>query len=232
MAEDIFLKSTPMNAPSKSVQLPARVNSALLLKNARPGEPVIVLKIDGVGFTGDFEFQVEHRSFLFRYDLKLGGHVLRVPFHIWMQDKAKLAHDIMSRKQRHCFVTLIEFTPVATASEETDLQGGEPATRQAHNLKAEGSIPSPAPTVEPEPESAQETPLEAPGPIMYGEMPLHEAVTGVLHQAGSAVRIKAIAHQLDVSEDSIRTALEEPSADAEIASAGWVRIKVQETPAD
>lgn len=267
---------SPMN-PKLSTHLPSRVNSALFAKHLIPGEPVVVVKIEGLGFTGDYDHQLEGRAFVFRHDVKAGGHTLRIPAHLWMQNKAKLAHELMARRTRLPMIALIEYSPAAPAaipqtqsstpsheaaplpkdikewttdqilSASTDdiiaaclaaepagaipqTQGGEAATHQTHALENEGSTPSPETIAPPLPETTPTT--EPSGPIMYGEMPLHEAVSGILKEAGSAIRIKAMSHQLSVSEDDIRAALTDADSTAEIANAGWVRLKPQETPAD
>lgn len=208
---------SPMN-PKLSTHLPSRVNSALFAKHLIPGEPVVVLVIEGLGFTGDYDHQTEGRAFVFRHDVKAGGHTLRIPMNLWMQNKAKLARDLMGRRTRLPIITLVELSAVA------------PAVPQTHALENEGSTPSPETTVPPPPDATPES--EPTWPIMYGEMPLHEAVSGILKEAGNAIRIKAVAHQLSVSEDDIRTALADPASTVEIANAGWVRLKPQETPAD
>ena len=225
---------SPMN-PKLSTNLPSRVNSALFAKHLIPGEPVVVVKIEGLGFTGDYDHQLEGRAFVFRHDVKAGGHTLRIPAHLWMQNKAKLAHELMARRTRLPMIALIEYSPAAPldATPPTSIpqtQGGEAATHQTHALENEGSTPSPETIAPPLPEATPTT--EPSGPIMYGEMPLHEAVSAVVKQADFAMRIKAIAHQLSVPEDEIRTALADPASTVEIANAGWVRLKPQETPAD
>ncbi len=199
----------------------------------------MIVKIDGMGFTGDYDHQVENRSFVFRFDVRLGGHILRVPYHLWMQDKARLAHDLMGRKFRWPMIVLIEFTPLEAASapaantspvideqqpatgdagDEGNTENSQPNGGERASSETTGNAPDDQPT-----ENVQKAPL------MYGEMPLHQAVSDLVKDG--ALRIKAVAHQLDKPEDDVRAAIEDPASLAEIAQGGWVRLKVPEEPA-
>lgn len=233
--------SQPTPAPSKPVILPPRVNSPLLAKFQKPGEPVIVVKIADLGMTSDFDMQVGNRSYLFRWDSRKGGHILRVPHGIWHQNKEQVANEIMyQRKMRYPVIVTVEL-PAVEALPISTTQGGEAASRQPHTLENEGSNPSPGTIVLPpsneapfadgadkvkKPKDEQTEGNKEPEPpkvLMYGEMPLHAAVAELVKE--SAIRVKAIAHQLDVPEDDIRAALKDPESTAEVANAGWVRIK-------
>lgn len=223
--------------PAKPIIIPPRVNSVLLMKHLQQGEPVIVVKIADLGMTSDFDMQVGNRSYLFRWDHRKGGHILRVPHSIWHQNKEQMANEIMyQRKLRYPVIVTVDLPEGATISKA---QGGEAASRQSHNLENEGSNPSPetipvppsnegfvedVPTDQPQETAAPcSQPAQDSGVIMYGEIPLHQAVAALL-DSGST-KLKAAAHHLDVSEDSIRAALKEPASTIRVGNAGWILPK-------
>lgn len=81
--------------------LPARVDSSILARYLTAGEPVVIVKLVSVGNTAPYDFRDAKgsRSYVFRWDLKAGGHVLRVPLSLWQANKAQIAHDIMDQRR-------------------------------------------------------------------------------------------------------------------------------------
>lgn len=81
--------------------LPARVDSSILARYLTAGEPVVLVKLVSVGNTSPYDFRDAKgsRSYVFRWDLKAGGHVLRVPLSLWQANKAQIAHDIMDQRR-------------------------------------------------------------------------------------------------------------------------------------
>lgn len=99
--------------------LPARVDSSILARYLTAGEPVVLVKLVSVGNTSPYDFRDAKgsRSYVFRWDLKAGGHVLRVPLSLWQANKAQIAHDIMDqRRLPNAIVVTVEMPvpPVTT----------------------------------------------------------------------------------------------------------------------
>lgn len=108
------MPTTPIPA-----NLPARLDSATLAKYIQDGEPVIVAKFLGVGNTSPYDYRAkDNRAYVFRYDPKLEGHVLRIPLRIWQGDGKKrptdnLAHAMMDeRRMPHPMVITVEMPKV------------------------------------------------------------------------------------------------------------------------
>lgn len=99
--------------------LPARVDSTILARYLTAGEPVVLVKLVAVGNTAPYDFRDAKgsRAYVFRWDLKAGGHVLRVPLSLWQANKAQMAHDIMDqRRLANAIVVTVEMPvpPVTT----------------------------------------------------------------------------------------------------------------------
>lgn len=95
-----------------SLVLPAQVNAQIMKRYFRPGDPVIVLIAKGIGSTDPYEFRDrEGRSYTLNWDAKLDGHVLRLPWHLWMAEEGKLAQVIMHRRKvPFAMVVLVELS--------------------------------------------------------------------------------------------------------------------------
>jgi hypothetical protein len=98
-------------------RLPARVDSALLARHRRDAEPLVLLKLVGVGNTAPYDFHDKGtRSYIFRFESAQEGHILRVPLHLWQAEGARLAHDIMDqRRQPHALIVFLDMAAPATA---------------------------------------------------------------------------------------------------------------------
>jgi len=107
--------------------LPARVDSAMLAKYRQDGEPVIILKLIGVGNTALFDFRDKGtRSYVFRFDSTFGGHIIRIPLSLWQANKGQMAHDIMDqRRTTQTMIVLVEM-PTPAPIEQPSLT--EPLT--------------------------------------------------------------------------------------------------------
>lgn len=100
--------------------LPARVDSSILAKHLTAGEPVVLVKLVSVGNTAPYDFRDAKgsRAYVFRWDLKAGGHILRVPLHLWQANKAQIAHDIMDqRRLPNAIVVTVELPQTLNAAE-------------------------------------------------------------------------------------------------------------------
>lgn len=106
---------TTPNTPALS-RLPARVDSTLLAKHRRADEPLVVLKLVGVGNIAPYDFHDKGtRSYIFRHESAQEGHILRVPLHLWQADGARMAHDLMDqRRLPHAMVVFLD--PATTAA--------------------------------------------------------------------------------------------------------------------
>jgi hypothetical protein len=93
--------------------LPSRVDSSTLAKFLQDGEPVVLVKLIGVGNSAPYDFRDKGtRSYIFRFDAAQEGHVLRIPLHLWQENRARLAHDIMDqRHMAHSMVVTLETPP-------------------------------------------------------------------------------------------------------------------------
>lgn len=96
-----------------------RVTANVMAGHLRPGEPVVVLVAKGIGSTQPYEFRDrDGRSYLMGWDLKADGHVLRVPWHLWMGNGARLANAMMDqRRLAFAMVVLVEL-PEAAAGDD------------------------------------------------------------------------------------------------------------------
>ena len=130
--------------------LPARVDSAVLAKYRHPGEPLIIVKLVGVGNSAPYDFHDKGtRSFIFRYESQQEGHILRVPLHLWQENKARLAHDIMDQRRlpHALIVTLEQPALTSTAILPADTEMGATDTRaDARIVVGPGAVPTVAPT--------------------------------------------------------------------------------------
>ncbi len=207
----------------KNTSLPTRVDSSILAKLAQPGDPFVILIISGIGSTAPFEFRdKKQRYFILRWDTKHNGHVVRIPLPLWQRNNHEIALDIMDQpRQRLNLIVKIEgeCQLVPTLEQVT-------AAKQAMEVPAESVEPQPhaPPPAVPYPEAENESvPVGDPDALMYGEMPLHEAVAKLVEDGPQ--RIKAVAAQLEADESDITLALTSSASAAEVASGGWVRIK-------
>ena len=102
--------TTPCPSLTTVATLPGRVDSALLAKFRREDEPLVVLKLIGVGNSAPYDFHDKGtRSYIFRFESQMEGHILRVPLHLWQAGKGRLAHDLMEqRRLPHAMVVLLE----------------------------------------------------------------------------------------------------------------------------
>lgn len=94
--------------------IPSRVDSSLLAKYRREGDPVIVVKLLGVGSLSPFDYRGRDvRSYVFRYEPVEQGHILRVPSHLWHENRAAIARDIMEQRGPHMLIVTVEMPAAA-----------------------------------------------------------------------------------------------------------------------
>src|SRR6476620_3752217 len=92
--------TTPCPSLTTVITLPGRVDSALLAKFRRADEPLVVVKLVGVANNAPYDFHDKGtRSYIFRFESALEGHILRVPLHLWQAGKGRLAHDLMEQRR-------------------------------------------------------------------------------------------------------------------------------------
>ncbi len=225
--------------------LPGRVDSSMLAKFRRADEPLVVLKLVGVGNNAPYDFHDKGtRSYIFRFESQMEGHILRVPLHLWQAGKGRLAHELMEqRRLPHAMVVLLESPPTAAkpAPLLSDTQmGATDTSTDARNVVGPGAEPTVAPALVEEKtmaersltvvddgltetsssEAATSAPTEA-VPLIGGR-PLHEAAYDLVE---APRRIKALAALLGVTEDELRAGIAQADSRVELAHAGWVKRK-------
>lgn len=131
------------------ITLPGRVDSALLAKFRRADEPLIVVKLVGVGNNAPYDFHDKGtRSYIFRFESLLEGHILRVPLHLWQAGKGRLAHDLMEqRRLPHAMVVLLEPPTAAKPTPPMNLteMGATDTSTDTRNVVGPGAEPTVAP---------------------------------------------------------------------------------------
>lgn len=225
--------------------LPARVDSALLAKHRRADDPLVVVKLVGVGNNAPYDFHDKGtRSYIFRFESALEGHILRVPLHLWQAGKGRLAHDLMEqRRLPHAMVVTLDAPTAAKATPLTNLTemgatdtstdtrivvgpGAEPtvapASAQEKALKAEADVKAKAPVADAPTVSVAATSVQAVVPPLIAGRPLHEAAYELVEPPK---RLRALAALLGVAEDALRTGIGHADSRIELANAGWVRRK-------
>lgn len=150
------------------VTIPALSDSATLAKFQTSGDPVVIVKMTAVGNNQPYTHRAGDKSFIFRWASELQGHILRVPLALWMQNKAKLAHELLDQRQSsRSLVVLFEMPApseikLCEVSEPVDLRPGNVIfsptssemgaadTTPAQNVVGLSDEPTAAPAVEQE----------------------------------------------------------------------------------
>ena len=226
----------PTTHTSAVTLLPGRVDSVLLSKFLLEGEPVIVVKLVGVGNTAPYDFRGKGtRSFMFRFDSRLDGHTLRVPLHLWQEAQGRLAHELMDQRHlTHSMIVLVEMpsapaaVPPLPPPAADEQRGATDTSTSTRNVVGPGSV---EPTVAPASGNAQgldearpvHEASSSPEPLPLHEgRPLHEALFTLVE---SPKRIKALAALLGVTEPILRRAITTADSHIELAASGWLRRK-------
>ena len=124
------------------VKLPNRLNSEVLRRLAVPGEPFMLILATNVGDVSPYELTDENgRSYIFRWDVKEGCHVLRVPVSVWTQNRRAMALALFDTRHRN--------GPNLVPVPEFQSQGSSVAERGTHNSEVGGAIPPPATIMKP-----------------------------------------------------------------------------------
>lgn len=214
--------TTPCPSLSTVLTLPARVDSALLAKHRRADEPLVVVKLVGVGNNAPYDFHDKGtRSYIFRFESAQEGHILRVPLHLWQAGKGRLAHDLMEqRRLPHAMVVTLDAPTEAKPTPSTNLteMGATDTSTDTRNVVGPGAEP----TVAPASLSVAATNVQAVVPPLIDGRPLHEAAYALVEPPK---RLKALAALLGVAEDALRASIGQADSRIELANAGWVRRK-------
>ena len=214
--------TTPCSSLSTVITLPGRVDSALLAKHRRADEPLVVVKLVGVGNTAPYDFHDKGtRSYIFRFESAQEGHILRVPLHLWQAGKGRLAHDLMEqRRLPHAMVVTLDAPTEAKPAPSTNLteMGATDTSTDTRNVVGPGAEP----TVAPASLSVAATSVQAAEPPLIAGRPLHEAAYALVEPPK---RLKALAALLGVAEGALREAIGQADSRIELANAGWVRRK-------
>ena len=210
----------------------------MLLRHAKPGEPIVAIKAVGVGSTGPFEFRDrESRYYVMRWEHSSEGHVIKMPLSLYMEAKHRLAHDILDqRRLAFPMVVLFELPePVAEPAPEKEAETVTATSPEVETTEEMGEGAESAETVgggdaEPAPEPASVETVETvtidPETLMFGDIRLHAAVSDLVREGPQ--RLNAVAAQLAVEPEEVKFAMSAPSSESELGHAGWVRIKSTE----
>jgi hypothetical protein len=210
--------------------LPARVDSSILARYLTAEEPVVLVKLVSVGNTSPYDFRDAKgsRSYVFRWDLKAGGHVLRVPLSLWQANKAQMAHDIMDqRRLPNAIVVTVEMPVKAPETTSPTKKGATETTNEGDAQNVVGLSQASQPTVAPASESPANDPLpqeEAPG-VNTASLTDDKLAELAFDNVEQPKRIKALAAILGVEEEALRAVIESTGSKVELAKAGWVRRK-------
>ena len=229
--------TTPCPSLTTVLTLPGRVDSALLAKHRRADDPLVVVKLVGVGNNAPYDFHDKGtRSYVFRFESALEGHILRVPLHLWQAGKGRLAHDLMEqRRLPHAMVVTLDAPAAAKTALITNLteMGATDTSTDTRNVVGPGAEPTVAPaSAEEKAEMTQRaaeatisvaaTSGQAVVPPLIAGRPLHEAAYELVEPPK---RLKALAALLGVAEDALRAGIGHADSRIELANAGWVRRK-------
>lgn len=240
--------TTPCPSLSTVITLPGRVDSALLAKHRRADEPLIVLKLVGVGNTAPYDFHDKGtRSYIFRFESAQEGHILRVPLHLWQAGKGRLAHDLMEqRRLPHAMVVTLDAPTEAKPTPPTNLteMGATDTSTDTRNVVGPGAEPTVAPAfaqaTDGRPASEEKKTVAEGGLTEVSQTTANDgqqspttansAASTLLHEAAYALveppkRLKALAALLGVAEGALREAIGHADSRLELANAGWVRRK-------
>ena len=166
----------------------------------RAGEPVVVVVAKGIGATLPYEFRDrEGRGFLLNWDVKLDGHVMRVPWHVWMAEGGRLAEVMLNqRRLPFAMVVLVEWEGM-----KKEAGGNEKADEVV--LK-EGEVPT-----------TGRSPGDEEDVLCYSRM---REMLGC-----GAMRLRALGWALDMEERELREMLERVECPAVVTATGWVKLR-------
>jgi hypothetical protein len=224
--------TTPCPSLTTVATLPGRVDSSMLAKFRRADEPLVVVKLVGVGNNAPYDFHDKGtRSYIFRFESQLEGHILRVPLHLWQAGRGRLAHELMEqRRLPHAMVVLLEPPRPAkptTLLSDTEM-GATDTSTDARNVVGPGAEPTVAPASGEKTVAEQSLTVvdggltETRTTSVHGARPLHELAYDLVEQPK---RLKVLAALLGEAEGALRAALVHPDSRIELANAGWVRRK-------
>ncbi len=126
-----------MPKPLPTFQLPRLFDSALLLKQASPGETIVVVLYKDAYNQSPFQFGDTHgRVAIFTFEAKYGCHALRVPESIWNATNGAMAEAFMQSGSRDRFVVRTE-TPAAAKLAESTPQAVSPIAALIDAMKAD-----------------------------------------------------------------------------------------------
>jgi hypothetical protein len=201
-----------------TARLPMRVSAQILLSHRLPGEPVIIMMIFGVGTTAPYEFRDdEGRDYVCRWETKIGGHVMRVPAHLWAANNHKMARSCMERRrQQYPVVVGIELAEVGEVASPVEFTERSVEPEGVAVGLGHAAAPSMASAVEPDFSVAVE-------PVMVGGETLTAVITAVV--AEGPMRAKSVAAMIggEITEDQVKAAAGAEGSGLSFKS-GWISI--------
>ncbi|TDU62480.1 hypothetical protein EI77_04704 [Prosthecobacter fusiformis] len=203
-----------------SPALPVRVNAHVLARFFREGDPVVVLVARGVGSTQPYEFcDKEGRCYVMKWEAGLDGHVLRLPWTLWMADEGRLAEVMLNqRRLPFAMVVLVEWV-----REEEDARVGEVSRGEGGKGADGGWLADGA-------GKSAHAPLEvgkgAEGDLEVDPFLCYSRMREML--GGGALRLRALGWGLGLEEKELREVLEGAGCPAVVTPTGWVKLRATE----
>lgn len=211
---------------ANTINIPARADTAVLLKHRVGNEPLVILNIPDVGNTGSFDLRGrDGKTLVLKWDSKRNGHIVKIPVTLWQQSGNAMAKNVLDqRRSGHSFIVTFEeyqspemgavvVKPVDTVVGSTVADAAAPASDGPPDGVVGESLPV----------EFKDNDYEAVKPATEEVMPLHTIVATYIQRNGSS-RMRQVEADLEVPASEIRASLELPDSPVEL-SGGWVKFK-------
>ncbi|WP_075089146.1 hypothetical protein [Verrucomicrobium spinosum] len=115
---------------TRFAQLPLEISTKTLLPYAKPGEPIVTMRMLAVGNLSAFRMGGRtNRVFRFEYSRALSCHVLSIPLSLWQMDKLALAREVLDQRLMHSIIVDVEVGGSAAGQPEPSALELRPAPR-------------------------------------------------------------------------------------------------------
>lgn len=177
------------------------------------------MMIFGVGTTAPYEFRDdEGRDYVCRWETKIGGHVMRVPAHLWSANNHKMARACMERRRQQFPVVVgIELAEVAEVA--------APVEFAERSVEPEGVVVGLGHAAAPSLVSADEPDFSVPSsePVMVVDELLTSVIAAVVRDG--PMRAKSVATMIgnEITEDQVKAAAGAEGSGLSFKS-GWISI--------
>ncbi|WP_038164929.1 hypothetical protein [Verrucomicrobium sp. BvORR106] len=209
---------------TRFAQLPLEISTKALQPHAKPGEPIVTMRMLAVGNLSAFRMGGRtNRVFRFEYSRALSCHVLSVPLSLWQMDKLALAREALDQRLMHSIIVDVE-VPVA-APEQTE----PPAPAPQPAPQAPGA-PAPEGNGDLVVSNDTKVPEVPSGDGKSTVVPDIAKVRAVFEESRPA-RLKRLADELDIDPEVLRALVETEGSGLVIKSGGWVDFTEPPAPA-